>query len=104
MHKYIIDTEATVLEIDGEKWLIVLNTFDYGSPEAKHLASQELHKLGDRVPNFITGMKRKDGTFSFVASDDMAAKINANILPNHPWKRVRLYPPTEGGIWRQVAF
>lgn len=104
MHTYIIDTEATVLEIDGEKWLIVLNTFDYGSPEAKHLASQEIRKWEERVPNLITGMKRKDGTFGFACSQEHAAKIRARLLPNHPWKKVRLYPPTEGDIGRQVAF
>jgi hypothetical protein len=104
MHTYIIDTEATVLEIDGEKWLIVLNTFDYGSPEAKHLASLEFRKLEDRIPNLVTGMRHEDGTIGFACSDEHADKIRAQLLPNHPWNRVRLYPPTEGGIWRQVAF
>ena len=104
MHTYIIDTEATVLVIDGEKWLIVLNTFDYGTPEAKHLASQEFGKLEDHIPNLVTGMRHEDGTFGFACSDEHAAKIRAQLLPNHPWTRVRLYPPTEGGIGRQMAF
>jgi hypothetical protein len=103
MHSYIIDTEATVLEIDGEKWLIILTIFDYGSPEAKHLASQAYYELEKRVPNIIFAMKREDGTFCFIASDKMAAKIRARLLPNHPWKRVRLYPPPALGIERQVA-
>lgn len=104
MHTYIIDTEATVLEIDGEKWLIVLNTFDYGSPEAKHLASEAIRKLENRIPNFITGMKREDGTFGFACSNEHAAKIRARLLPDHPWKKIRLYPPTNVDLWRQVAF
>lgn len=104
MHTYIIETQATALEIDGEKWLIVLNAIDYGSPEAKHLASEELWKLANRIPNFVTGMKREDGTFGFVCDDITAAKIRARLLPNHPWKTIRLYPPNNVDLWRQVAF
>jgi len=95
MDKYIVETEATVLDIDGEKWLIVLNTFDYGSPEAKHLASDELWRLDERVRNFVTGMKHADGTYGFACSEELAAKIRARILPNHPWKKFRLYPPPD---------
>ena len=95
MDRYIIETEATVLDIEGEKWLIVLNTFDYGRPEAKHLASDELWKLRARFPNFVTGMKRPDGTFGFACSDQLEAKIRARLLPNHAWKKIRLYPPSD---------
>ena len=104
MPTYIIDTEAIVLEIDGKKWLIVLNAFDYGSPEAKHLASEELWKLAERIPNFVTGMKREDGSFGFACDEETKAKIRARLLPNHPWKKFRLYPPTNVNLWRQVAF
>ena len=103
MHTYIIDTQATVLEIDGEKWLIVLNTFDYGSPLAKHLASEELWKLTDLIPNFVTGMKHEDGTFGFACSREHAAKLRARLLPDHPWKKFRLYPPNNNDLLRQMV-
>lgn len=95
MDKYIIETEATILDIDGEKWLVVLNSVDYGSPEAKHLASDEIWKLHDRVSNFVTGMKWPDGTYRFACSEELEAKIRAKISPNHPWKKFRLYPPLD---------
>ena len=95
MDKYVIDTEATVIDIEGEKWLIVLNTFEYGSPEAKHLASDELWRLSDHHRNFVTGMKRPDGTYGFACSGELQEKIRARILPDHPWKKFRLYPPSD---------
>lgn len=93
MERYIIETEATAIEIDGEVWFIVLNAVDYGSPEAKHLASEELWKLR-RLPRFVTGMKRSDGTYGFACSEELEVKIRARISPDHPWKKFRLYPPT----------
>ena len=75
MDKYVIDTQATVIDIEDEKWLIVLNTFDYGSPEAKHLASDELWRLSDHHRNFVTGMKRPDGTYGFACSGELQEKI-----------------------------
>ena len=103
MHTYIIDTQATVMEIDGEQWLIILNTFDYGSPEARHLASEAFYKLDKLVPNVITGMKRDDGTYGFACSLEHADKIRARLLPNHPWKKFRLHPLPNIARWRQVA-
>jgi hypothetical protein len=42
--KYIVESEYAVVEIDGEKWALVLLTFDYGSPQAKTLVSNALDK------------------------------------------------------------
>jgi hypothetical protein len=92
MDQYIIDTDATILEIDGQQWFVMLNTFDYGSPELKHLASDAQWKLREHIPNFVTGMKHADGTYGFVCSDELADKIRAKLKPNHPWKKFRLYP------------
>jgi hypothetical protein len=95
MDKYIIETEATVIEIEGEKWLIVLNTFNYGSPEAKHLASEEIWRLRGSYHNLVTGVRRPDGTYEFACPPVLQEKIRIRILPNQPWKKVRLYPPPD---------
>ena len=95
MDKYIIETQATILDIDGEKWLIILNSFDYGSRESKHWASEGIDWLHANCRNYVTGMKRPDGTFGFACSAELEEKIRARIGPDHPWRTVRLFPPPD---------
>ena len=92
MDKYIINTQATTIDIDGEKWLIVLNRFDYGSPEAKHWASEGIDWLMAHYPNVVPAMKHSDGTYGFACFGELADKIRARITPDHPSQNIRLYP------------
>ena len=90
MNKHIKNKEVTVIEIDGEKWLIVLNASVDGSLEAKHLASDEIWKLNNSCDHFLTGRRNSDGTYEFACSEELQEKIRAKILRGHPWKKVRL--------------
>jgi hypothetical protein len=93
MGEHIVETEATVVEIDGERWAVVLLTPDYGSPEAKRLVSDEVWRLLGKHDNLVTAMKRADGTLGIVASPEFQEKIRAAIPRDHKWTKVRLYPP-----------
>jgi hypothetical protein len=90
--KYIVESEYAVVEIDGEKWALVLLTFDYGSPQAKTLVSNTLDKY-IRSHRVITGIRRDDGKFGFVASSEFEEKIQAKIKLGVQWQKIRLYPP-----------
>ena len=94
MDKYVIETEATIVEIDGKKWAIVLLAFDYGSPEAKTLVSDEVLRLLGQHDNLLTAMWRSDGKLGVVASEELEEKIRAKISPNHKWAKLQIYPPT----------
>jgi hypothetical protein len=95
MEKHIVETEATIVEVDGQKWAIVLIAFDYGSPEAKTLVSDEIWRLLGKHDNLLTAMWRSDGKLGVVASPELEEKIRAKILPGHKWIKVRVYPPAE---------
>lgn len=91
--KHIIETEATVIEIDRQKWAIVLITFDYGSLEAKLLVNNEVCRLLVKHDNLLPAMWRSNGKLEVVASPELEEKICAKISPNHKWVKVRIYPP-----------
>ena len=93
MDKHIIETKATIVEVDGQKYAIVLLAFDYGSPEAKTLISDEIWRLIGKHDNLLTAMWRSDGKLGVVASPEFEEKIRAKILPGHNWVKVRVYPP-----------
>jgi hypothetical protein len=93
--RHVVLTQFTVLEIDGEKWLIILSAFEYADRESKHLACEEIEKLRRRYQNVVTGLKRDDGKLGFACSSELEGKILARILPAHPWKTIRLYPPLD---------
>ena len=93
MDKFIVESEAATVEIDGEKWLLILLAFDYGSPEAKKLVSDQIWKLRKSNPNIITGVRREDGIFGFSVSPEFEEKIRDKIALGVQWKKVRIYPP-----------
>jgi hypothetical protein len=95
MGKYFIDTEVATIDIDGEEWVILLNTIDYGSREAKHWASEGIDWLEKRWPNVVLAMKRSDGTYGLACSGELEERIRARISPELQWKKVRLYPPPD---------
>jgi hypothetical protein len=96
METYIVESEATVVEIDGQKWTVVLLAFDYGSPKAKRLVSDEVWRWIGKNNRLITAMRHGDGTLGFVASSELQKKLHAAIRPGHKWTRIRLYPPGDG--------
>lgn len=90
--KYIIESEGAFVEIDGEKWMLVLLAIDYGSPEAKTLVSDQVWKLRESNPNLVTGIRKDDGSFGFAVSPEFEKKIQNKIKLGVQWKKVRLYP------------
>jgi len=93
MDKHIIETEATIVEVDGKKWALVLLAFDYGNPEVKTLVSDEIWRLLGKHDDLLTVMWRSDGKLGVVASPELEKKIRAKILRGHKWIKVRIYPP-----------
>jgi hypothetical protein len=83
----------TILDIDGEKWLIIMSAFEYAHPDSKHLACDEFDKLHRKYPNFVIGVRRDDGKLGFSCSPELEEKIRARILPNHKWRKLRIVPP-----------
>ena len=95
MHQYIVETEATIVELDGEMWTIVMLSTNYGTRKVRRLVSEEVWRLLDEHDRLVTGVRKEDGTLGIAVLPELREKLQARMQPNQKWWKVRLYPREE---------
>lgn len=90
MSQKIVESKATVVDLNGEKWAIVLLIID---PEVRSLISDRVWELLGKYDHLLTAIQHEDGTLGFgTGSPELEARILEKIPPVHSWTTVRLYP------------